>query len=79
MPAIATLADEFDGRAKVVKLDTDTLMFPKKKLRQRFNITELPLILIFKDGQEVARLTGAEETGKAAVRAALLAALGEDT
>lgn len=70
------LAAEFRGRARVVKLDTDTLMFSRKRIKHRYKISELPSVIFFKDGEEVARLVGADQTGKARVRDALLAALG---
>ena len=77
MPDIEALAKEFAGRATVVKLDIDTLWVRNKELVERFKIQGLPLVIIFKDGQEVTRLAGADQTAKASVHEALQSVLAE--
>ena len=54
-PVIEQLADEYDGRLKVGKLDVDA----NQKTASRFNIRSIPSILFFKDGQHVDTVVGA--------------------
>lgn len=53
-PIIDEISEEFAGRVKVMKLNTDENL----KTAQEFSISGLPSILIFKDGQAVERLVG---------------------
>lgn len=53
-PIIDEIADEFDGKVKVVKVNTDENL----KITQEFSISGIPSILIFKNGQAVERLVG---------------------
>lgn len=53
-PVIDELAEEFKGRLKVVKINTDENV----KAAQEFSISGIPSLLIFKDGQAVERLVG---------------------
>jgi len=53
-PIIDKLAMEYDGRAKVVKLDIDK----NKASAKKFGIKSIPAILIFKDGEMVEHLVG---------------------
>ncbi|MDD3593615.1 MAG: thioredoxin [Candidatus Gastranaerophilales bacterium] len=53
-PIIDEIADEFDGKVKVVKVNTDENL----KTTQEFSISGIPSILIFKNGQAVERLVG---------------------
>jgi len=54
-PVVADLAaNEWAGRLKVVKLDTD--QYPATAVRCR--VLGLPTLLLFKGGKEVVRLTG---------------------
>lgn len=53
-PLIDKLAEEYEGRAKVVKLDLDS----NKENAKKYGIKSIPVVLIFKDGQEVERLVG---------------------
>ena len=54
-PAIEELASEFEGRAKVVKMDVDT----NPQVPQSFGVRSIPTLLYFKDGQVVDQLIGA--------------------
>ncbi|GAB5520805.1 MAG: thioredoxin [Rhodothermales bacterium] len=54
-PTIEQLADEFDGRAKVVKLDVDN----NPQTAMQFGVRSIPTLLFFKDGQVVDSLIGA--------------------
>ncbi len=53
-PAIEALASEFEGSAKVGKLDVEEI----PALAERFSIHSIPSLLFFKDGKEVDRVTG---------------------
>jgi thioredoxin 1 len=55
-PVIEKLAEDYRGRVKVLKLDSDEN--PATMLR--FNVRSIPSILLFKDGQLVDRLIGAD-------------------
>jgi thioredoxin 1 len=46
-PLLNQLADEYDGRAKVVKVDVQD----HPNLGRRFNARSIPMLLMFKNGQ----------------------------
>lgn len=46
-PLLDQLADEYEGRAKIVKVDIQE----HQKLGMRFNARSIPMLLTFKDGQ----------------------------
>jgi thioredoxin 1 len=54
-PMIEELAGEYEGRAKMVKLDVD--MNPR--VAMNFGIRSIPTLLFFKDGRVVDQLIGA--------------------
>ena len=51
-PVLDEIAGEFEDKIKLVKVNTDENL----KLAQRFSISALPSILIFKNGEPVERL-----------------------
>ena len=53
-PIVNELAKDFDGRAKVAKVNVDDA----PALAQRFEIQGIPTILIFRDGRVVDQVTG---------------------
>ncbi len=53
-PAIEELAADFEGRAKVGKLDVDN----NSRIAAQFGIRSIPTLLLFKDGQAVDQVTG---------------------
>jgi len=53
-PMISELAQEYAGRAKVVKLNTDE----NPNVATRYNISAIPALLFFKDGKLMEQLTG---------------------
>jgi thioredoxin 1 len=55
-PTVERLAQEFAGRAVVAKLNVDE----NPRTAQRFGITGIPALYIFKRGQVVERLVGAQ-------------------
>ena len=54
-PIIDSLAKEYDGRLKIVKLDADV----NPKIRAQYNLNAFPTFIIFSNGKPVARSTGA--------------------
>jgi thioredoxin 1 len=54
-PVLEQLAVEFDGKAKITKVDVDQ----NQKTSMRFNIRSIPSILFFKDGKHVDTVVGA--------------------
>jgi len=53
-PVLEQLAAEQTGKVKVAKLNSDENM----ELAMQLNVMSLPTLLLFKNGQEVARLVG---------------------
>jgi len=68
-PVIEQLAEEYDGRLVVGKVDVDA----NPGLSRRFGVAGIPAILLFKDGEPVATAVGARP------KAALVQALALDT
>jgi len=54
-PEFSKAAQAAEGRVRFVKIDTQ--MFPE--VSARFGIRGIPLLILFQDGHEVARLPGA--------------------
>ena len=58
-PTIDVVAQEYAGKLKVGKLDVDSNI----NTAGRYNIRGIPTLLLFKDGEVVARLVGAKPKG----------------
>ena len=59
-PTIDEVAQEYDGRAKVGKIDTDA----NRDVAVKFGILNIPTVILFKDGEmhkKFVGLTGKEE------------------
>jgi thioredoxin 1 len=54
-PILDQLASEYNGKAKVAKVDVDT----NQETAMRFNVRSIPSILFFKDGKHVDTVVGA--------------------
>jgi thioredoxin 1 len=54
-PIVQALAEKYQGRATVVKLNVDD----NSSVTQRFGIKGIPTLIVFKDGKEAERLVGA--------------------
>lgn len=54
-PFIEQLADEFDGRAVVAKLNVDE----EPAIAERFGVSTIPTVIVFKNGEAVDRGVGA--------------------
>ncbi|AQQ10468.1 Thioredoxin-1 [Sedimentisphaera cyanobacteriorum] len=46
-PVIDEIAEEYKGKAKVCKVDTDQ----SREAAMKFNISSIPTVILFKDGQ----------------------------
>ncbi len=68
-PLIEELASEFDGRAKVAKIDVDN----NQELATQFGIMSIPTLMILKNGQVVNKWIGF--TSKQALADALEASI----
>jgi len=53
-PVIDAVASTYDGRVKVVKVNTDE----EAELAREHGVRSIPCVVLFKDGQEVSRLVG---------------------
>ncbi len=53
-PTIEKLAADYDGRAKVVKLDVDN----NPQTAMKYGIRSIPSLLFFKDGKPVDQMVG---------------------
>jgi thioredoxin 1 len=54
-PSVQQIADEYDGKVKVGKLDVDS----NQQTTMRFNVRSIPSILFFKNGKHVDTVVGA--------------------
>ena len=55
-PVIEELAEEFEGRAKICKVNTDE----QQDISIQYGIRSIPTILFFKDGEIVDQTIGAQ-------------------
>ena len=58
-PVVEAIAEEYDGRAVVGKLDVDSA----RDVAVKYNIQSIPTLLFLKDGQEVDRIIGSVDKG----------------
>jgi thioredoxin 1 len=54
-PIVEQLADEYDGRAKVGKLDVDE----SQDIARQYGVMSIPTLVIIKGGQVVSKVVGA--------------------
>lgn len=54
-PIMDELAGDYDGKAKVAKLNVDE----QREVAEKFRIMSIPTVMVFKDGQMVEKLIGA--------------------
>lgn len=54
-PSVEQLASEFEGRARVYKVDVDN----EVDLAQKYGIMSIPALLVFKGGKVVDQMIGA--------------------
>lgn len=73
-PLIEQLATEYEGRAKVAKLDVDH----NPQVAMRFNVRSIPTLLFFKDGRPVDQMIGGDPNMKRALTQRLDALVGQE-
>lgn len=56
-PIIEEVAKEFEGKAKVGKLDVDQ----NPEISQKFGVMSIPTIIVFKDGKAVWQAAGLQQ------------------
>lgn len=54
-PIVEELADEYEGKAKIGKVDVDS----NPEISAKYGIRSIPSLLIFKDGEVVDQIVGA--------------------
>ena len=54
-PVIEELAEDFDGKAKICKVNTDE----EQDIAIQYGIRSIPTLLVFKDGELVDQMVGA--------------------
>ena len=54
-PAVDAIAKEFEGRVKVVKLNTDE----EQEVAIKYGVVSIPTLILFKDGAEAKKVIGA--------------------
>jgi thioredoxin 1 len=65
-PAVDAVAEEYAGKAKVLKLNVDD----SPEIAGRYGVQSIPTLMIFKGGQKVGELVGGQNT-KQSIGAAL--------
>jgi len=63
-PIVEELAEDYDGRVKFVKLNTDE----NPQVAGKYGIRSIPTLLVFKDGEPVSEIVGFRPKGELAKR-----------
>lgn len=53
-PVLEELAEEYEGKVKIAKVDVDR----SQALAQKYGVMSIPTVIVFKDGQEAERQVG---------------------
>lgn len=59
-PVIDALAEKYDGKAKVVKLDVDE----NREVAAKYQIRSIPTLMVFKGGEVVEKVIGGTSLAK---------------
>ncbi len=70
-PVLEKIADEYDGRAKICKVNIDD----ERQVATQYGIMSIPTLFVFDDGQLVDQITGITPNFEADVKKRLDAAL----
>lgn len=54
-PVMEQLSEEYDGRAKIAKVNVDE----QGELAAKFRVMSIPTVILFKEGQQVEKIIGA--------------------
>ncbi len=63
-PTVAEVARDYEGRAVVAKLDVDVA----RKTALKYRIVSIPTLVVFQNGEEVSRISGAVDRFEIASR-----------
>jgi thioredoxin 1 len=55
-PIVEKLSDDYKGKARIAKLDIEKA----QGTTAEYQVTSIPTIIVYKDGQEVERLVGVQ-------------------
>jgi len=72
-PVVEQLAEEFEGRAKVAKVNVDN----NPQTAMNFGIRSIPTLLFFKDGQVVDQMVGGSPSMKRTLASKLESLVGQ--
>jgi thioredoxin 1 len=53
-PTIEAIAEEYNGKAKVGKVDTDS----NREIAMKYGISSIPTVILFKNGEEKKKFVG---------------------
>lgn len=53
-PTLDAVADEYQGKARVVKVDVDD----EPEVAARYQVSSIPVLMLFKGGEQVGQLLG---------------------
>ena len=70
LPILEQIAPEFEGRAKIIKVDTDQ----SQDVAVRFGVQSIPTLVLLKNGQKVSQFVGLQQAE--VLKTALANALG---
>ena len=59
-PVLEELAQEYDGKAKIVKINIDD----NQNTPSQFGVRSIPTLILFKNGNEVEKIIGAQSKDK---------------
>jgi thioredoxin 1 len=59
LPILEQIAPEFEGRAKIIKVDTDQ----SQDVAVRFGVQSIPTLVLLKNGQKIAQFVGLQQMG----------------
>ena len=58
-PFIEQLANQYDGKAKIAKLNVDEC----QDIAMQFGVMSIPTVIIFKNGEQVEQFVGVQDAG----------------
>jgi thioredoxin 1 len=59
-PILDEIAEEHDGKIRIAKLNVDD----NPEIARRFSVMSIPTLIVFRDGEEAARIIGAKGKGQ---------------
>ena len=69
-PILESIAPDFAGKAKIIKVDTDK----SQDVALRFGVSSIPTLVLLKDGEKVSQFVGLQQAET--LKAALVKAIG---